>query len=68
MYVPSSASLLRKELPQLQSLDCYQNFVRGWVRQVLVKPIRDKRRLVYANYVQTILEQKYVIHAQHGLV
>ena len=48
VYVPhpSSEPLLRKGFPQLQSLDCYQNFVRGWVRQVLVKPIRDKRIMI----------------------
>ena len=48
VYVPrpSSKPLLRKRFPQLQSLDCYQNFVQGWVRQVLVKPIRDKRIVI----------------------
>ena len=48
VYVPhpSSESLLRKGFLQLQSLDCYQNFVRGWVRQVLVKPVRDKRIVI----------------------
>ena len=48
VYVPhpSSEPLLRKRFPQLQSLDCYQNLVRGWVRQVLVKPIRDKRIVI----------------------
>ena len=32
-----------KDFLHYKSLDCYQNFVRGWVRQVLMKPIRDKR-------------------------
>ena len=35
-----------KDLLHYKSLDCYQNFVRGWVRQVLVKPVRDKRIVI----------------------
>ena len=48
VYVPhpSSELLLRKRFPQLQSLDCYQNFVRGWARQVFVKTICDKRIVI----------------------
>ena len=29
-----------------KSLDSYQNFVKGWVRQVLVRPVRNKRILI----------------------
>ena len=48
MYLPhpSSESLLRKDCLNLKSLDCYQNFVRGWVRQVLVKPVCDKQIVI----------------------
>lgn len=35
-----------KDFLNYKSLDCYQNFVRGWVRQVLVKPVRDKRIVI----------------------
>ena len=43
---PISEPLLRKRFPQLQSLDCYKNFVRGWARQVLIKTIHDKRIVI----------------------
>ena len=43
---PSSESLLRKDCLNLKSLDCYQNFVRGWVRQVLMKPVCDKQIVI----------------------
>ena len=36
----------QKDFINYISLDCCQHFVRGWVRQVLVKPIRDKRIVI----------------------
>ena len=33
-------------LLNFKSLDCYQNFVNGWVRQVLVKSVDDKRIMI----------------------
>lgn len=35
-----------KDLLNYKSLDCYQNFVRGWVRQVFVKSVDDKRIVI----------------------
>ena len=29
-----------------KSLDSYQNFVKGWVRQVLVRAVRNKRIII----------------------
>ena len=34
------------DLLNFKSLDCYQNFVNGWVREVLVKAVNDKRIVV----------------------
>ena len=35
----------KEDLLNYKSLDSYQNFVRGWVRNVLVKPV-DKKRII----------------------
>ena len=53
-----------KDFLNYKSLDCYQNFVRGWVRQVLVKPVRDKRIVI--GKLTTNHSRTEVIHAQHG--
>ena len=34
------------DLLNFKSLDCYQNFVKGWVREVLVKSVEDKRIVI----------------------
>ena len=34
------------DLLNFKSLDCYQNFVNGWVRQVVVKSVDDKRIMI----------------------
>ena len=34
------------DLLNFKSLDCYQNFVKGWVREVLVKSVDDKRIVI----------------------
>ena len=35
-----------KDLLTYKSLDCYQSFVCGWMRQVLVKSVDDKRIVI----------------------
>lgn len=35
-----------EDLMNYKSLDCYVNFVSGWVREVLVKVFGDKRVVV----------------------
>ncbi len=35
-----------QDMMNYKSLDCYQNFVKGWVRQVLVKPIGNRRIVI----------------------
>ena len=47
MYLLYSASLYigEEDLLNYKCLDCYINFISGWVREVLVK-IFDKKRVV----------------------
>ena len=35
-----------EELKNYKSLDCYINFLSGWVREILVKPIDDTRIII----------------------
>ena len=35
-----------KDMLNYKSLDCYQNFTKGWVRNVLVKKVDDKRVMI----------------------
>ncbi len=44
LYSPSSYT--GEELLNYRSLDCYTNFVSGWVREVLVKPFNTKRAVI----------------------
>ena len=50
-YVPtvlySASPYTGEDLLNYKSLDCYINFVSGWVREVLVK-VFDKKRVVIA--------------------
>ena len=43
----SQSSYTGEELLNYKSLDCYVNFISGWVREVLVKGF-DKKRVVIA--------------------
>ena len=36
----------KEDLLNYKSLDCYENFVRGWVREVLVKAVDNKRIVI----------------------
>ena len=47
MYLILSPSpYTENDILNYKSLDSYQNFVKGWVRQVLVKAIADKRIVI----------------------
>ena len=35
-----------QDMLNYKSLDSYQNFVKGWVRQVLVKDVGDNRIMI----------------------
>ena len=35
-----------KDLLNYKSLDCYKNFIKGWVRVVLVNPVDDTRIVI----------------------
>ena len=38
---------IENDLLNFRSIDCYQNFVKGWVREILVKSVDDKRIVIY---------------------
>lgn len=47
MYLTATPSpYTATDLLNYKSLDFYQNFVRGWVRQVLIKPVDNKRIVI----------------------
>ena len=54
LYSPSSYT--REELLNYKSLDCYVNFMSGWVREVLVK-VFDKKRVVIAKVIINSLQK-----------
>lgn len=44
MYlILSLSSYTKEDLLNHKSLDCYQNFMQGWVREVSVKAVDNKR-------------------------
>ena len=45
-YVHRVPTQTRKDMLNYKSLDCYQNFVKGSVRNVLVKEVADKRVVI----------------------
>ena len=36
------------DLLNYKSMDCYKNFLSGWVREILVKAVGEKKRVVIA--------------------
>ena len=44
LLTPSPYS--QEDLLNYKSLDCYRNFVAGWVREVAVKQFQDKRAVI----------------------
>ena len=44
----------KEDLLNYKSLDCYQNFVQGWVREVLVKAV-DNKRIVIGKVIVLLL-------------
>ena len=36
------------DLLNYKSMDCYKNFLSGWVREILVKAVDEKKRVVIA--------------------
>ena len=61
-----------EELLNYKSLDCYINFVSGWVREVLVKTLDDKRvvlgkvRHAIANDTTFILILDFLFKVNHS--
>ena len=41
-------SLTGDDLLNYKSMDCYKNFLSGWVREILVKAVDEKKRVVIA--------------------
>ena len=41
-FILTLSPYIDKDLQKYKSLDCYQNVVNGWVRNVLVKEVADK--------------------------
>ena len=42
----SKSSYTEEQLKNYKSLNCYQNFINGWVREILVKDFGDRRLLI----------------------
>lgn len=42
----SRSSYTEEELKNYKSLKCYQNFINGWVREVLVQDFGERRLLI----------------------
>ena len=49
----SSSPFTQEEIKNYKSLECYQRFIAGWVREILVLDVGDKRVVIAK--VRTIL-------------
>ena len=60
MYLLFAASpYTQEQLMNYKSLDCYQNFANGWVREVLCKKFGENRDSVFLNFANTSKSVKY---------
>ena len=64
MYLLFAASpYTQEQLMNYKSLDCYQNFANGWVREVLCKKFGENRQLIakvrfYNNLLKSVYTRK----------
>lgn len=73
MYVSHTPSpYTDKDMLNYKSLDCYQNFTKGWVSNVMVKEVDDKRMVIgRVNHSQRLNEKRltpWVIAVKDGQI
>lgn len=50
----SSSAYTQEQLMDYKNLDCYQKFTSGWVKEVYVKRLQNRRRALIAKVCKTL--------------